>query len=465
MPHCGQGMACAAVEADMVPRCVPAFFAAAGDGCYSNEYCAGYTPQNQLGNLCSSNLCTGAPQGSPCGEGLDGLRSCAAGLYCNSTATTAGTCAPQIPSWAECDSQPRRPSWQEVVGLVEAASPDPCQRGAVCSVLPPQNATAPYAGNSVCVPLGSLSLATVVDVVHAEFRDQESRAPHPHDRNQSAAGINVLCASGYAQASRVGSSLVYTCSVPISPTYFTNNIGQECDAGIDELSYLPYTCWHKDAHLGALAAPWDRRADSATTVLAAAMCRAGDADVNSSATASAGCSRESLFAPGSCMYYNCFDLIAQVSCLSDGLIWDRATLKTFPPGLVSCYQQQVTLPEDVFQCVWAGLHMANCSVLPGIPGSCPYRPEKELSGQERNGITMAIVMGVIGVLITGASGYAVHSTRVKQREERARAWRAGGATLLSASRAGGEFHPMSVEHTTVPVSRTSARGGGFAREA
>jgi hypothetical protein len=346
------------------------------------------------------------------------------------------------------------PSIREVIGLEVASTLDPCVRGAVCAGTP--GAALGSRVPSRCVPFGFFQDGT--DIAHLNYipnflLEQEpsgvllaskseriaAELPvwpdhHFHNASNTLTGPNIICSSGFAMAVAVNDThYSLQCADPVPAKYLTNDIGKRCSLEQAGVNLLPYFCVPGlgQGMSSQLAAPWQWRDDAASTILALAQCRYGSA-TNDSATAGGGCSRTSSMSPGSCAYYPCFDLMAQFTCLSTGLIWDRATWGAYKPGVPECFASQVHPPEDVFACVWRGQHMANCTELPGIGdavGTCPYRPATDLSDAERDGITIAIVFGVVGLIVTGVAGFALRGARTKQRSERSRAWRQGGAEL------------------------------------
>jgi len=352
---------------------------------------------------------------------------------------------------------------------------DPCQRGSVCASVSP-GGDEPAAPHASCVPLFVYADETVVDVLpfsrHPEppATADVGRAPHRRHHNATApiTGPSLPCSGGFAQASALNDTHYrLSCADPVSSTYLTNDIGQPCDPrGGDPLDLLPYVCMPGlgSGMSSALAAPWEWRSDAVALIQKLAVCAVGSAD-NSSATATGSCGRDSsASSPGSCAYYACFDLAAQVGCLAGGLVWDRATWNAFRGGAPACYARQTYLSEDIFACVWAAAHTADCAVLPGVgdaAGTCPYRPTHGLKAGERDGITLAVVFGAVGIIVVGVSGFALRSARARQEVERSRAWRRGGAALgvgdmdESALLSNGTGRPPSLNDD----SRAPARGG------
>lgn len=440
------------------------------------------SPIGSLGGrvgICQSDkTCAGIHLGGKCGGKIapDSFFGCEAGAMCNLTGS-AGVCAPRIAEWEICFPETLLPSIREVLGGEVASTLDPCARGAICAGSPGK-----LLGKDVpsrCVPFGFFQDGT--DIAHLRYIPGfffKSLPPgpvlasaldallpvalphehHEHNASNTITGPNLICSSGFAMAVALNNShYSLQCSDPVSSKYLTNNIGQPCDLEHSGVNTLPYYCVPGlgQGMSSQLAAPWQWRDDAVGTILALAQCRFGSL-ANDSSTASGHCSRTSSMSPGSCAYYACFDLMAQFTCLGTGLIWDRATWEAFQPGVPECFADQVHLPEDVFACVWRGQHMANCTELPGIgaaAGTCPYRPATDLSDSERDGITIAIVLGVVGVIVTGVAAFALRGARAKQWSERSRAWRQGGAEL--------DYSAIDVESSdggAVGSARRSASG-------
>ncbi|KAA0161380.1 hypothetical protein FNF27_06142 [Cafeteria roenbergensis] len=442
--QCGFGMDCNARAV-----CEPAGGGRAGDGCVDDDDCAA-GPSGPLSNRCGADhTCTGLSLGAACGGPLhtNSARACAAGLYCNATSSSnssaPGQCLERIPAWSPCaaDEEMVFPDTAAVVGIAPSTFIEPCQRGSICATVSPDGAkTVPR-----CTPLGVFGDGAVINVLPFEHRDRSFRnhdespsqlgRPHHHNATETRTGSNLLCASGFAMASSLNETHYrLSCADPVSATYLTNKIGQPCDLHEeDPLATFPYVCV---PGLGpgispGLAAPWQWRSDAVAIFQKLATCRMG-AEVNGSGTAGGSCGREGVFSLGGCAYYGCFDLFAEATCLTNGLIWDRASWNTVGAGVAECFAPQMALPEDIFRCVWRGQNMANCSAMPGAgsgAGVCPYRPRDGLSTEERDGVTIAIVFAAVGVIVVGVSAFAMRSARQRQEAERSRAWRQGGAVL------------------------------------
>lgn len=428
--QCGFGMDCSTRAV-----CEPAGGGRSGDGCVDDDDCAS-GPSGPLSNRCGADhTCTGLSLGASCGgpEHVNSARACAAGLYCNATSATnssaPGTCVERLAAWSPCGTKGVQvfPDTAVVVGISPSDYIEPCSRGSVCATVSPDGLDV----SPRCTPFGVFSDGAVLNVLPFEHRGR----PHHHNATETRTGSTMICASGFAMAvAKNDTHYRLSCSDPVPATYLTNQIGQPCDPHTqDPLSYFPYLCV---PGLGpgispGLAAPWQWRSDAVAIFQKLSKCRAG-AEVNGSSTAGGSCSREGAFSLGGCAYYSCFDLFAEATCLTNGLIWDRASWNTVSAGLPECFASQTALPEDIFQCVWRGQNMANCSAMPGAgsgSGVCPYRPRTGLSTDERDGITIAIVFAAVGIIVVGVSAFAMRSVRLRQEAERSRAWRHGGAVL------------------------------------